>query len=97
MTHYVSVQLEPKDPETLQKYMAVGREAVERHGGRPVAGGPEVKVLEENGGGIPVKVLLSFPDATSAEAWINDPELAEVHDLRRNGAHTTITLLPPTS
>ncbi len=95
MTHYVVVQLTPKDPEMLERYFAVGRAAVEKHDGLAVAGGPDRKVLEENGAGDPASVLLSFPSGAAAESWMNDPDLKEVHDLRRNGAHTTITLLPP--
>lgn len=95
MTHYVVVQLAPKDQETLQQYYQVGGAAVKKHGGYPIAGGPDKAVLEDNGGGTSAHVLLAFPDAGSATAWIEDPDLAEVHALRRKGAHTTITLLPP--
>ena len=95
MTHYVVVQLAPKDENTLKRYFAVGREAVEKNGGKPIAGGPDRAVLEDNGGGTAASVLLSFPSGEAAHAWINDPDLAEVHSLRRTGADTTITLLPP--
>jgi uncharacterized protein (DUF1330 family) len=95
MTHYVVVQLAPKDEAVLQRYFERGGEAVRKHGGKPIAGGPDVAVLEDNGGGIAARVLLSFPSAEAAHDWIDDPELAEVHDLRRRGAQTTITLLPP--
>lgn len=96
MTHYVVVQLAPTNEETLKRYYAVGGAAVKKHGGQAIAGGLEVKVLEENGGaGAPVKVLLGFPSAEAAQSWIDDPELAEVHALRRSGAETKITLLPP--
>jgi len=95
MTHYVVVQLAPTDEAKLAEYFKVGGDAVKKHGGAPIAGGPNGKVLEDNGGGTPAKVLLSFPDGDAAQAWIDDPELAEVHALRRTGAKTTITLLPP--
>lgn len=97
MDHYVVVQLTPKEPELLQKYFAVGRAAVEKHGGQAIAGGPDRVVLEENGAGDPASVLLSFPSKEAAQAWMDDPELADVHDLRRRGAATTITMLPPMS
>lgn len=95
MSHYVVVQLTPKDPALLERYFAVGRAAIEKHGGTAIAGGPDRKVLEDNGAGDPASVVLTFPSGEAAEAWINDPDLAEVHDLRRTGANTTITLLPP--
>ena len=95
MSHLVVVQLTPKDPDILNKYFAVGRAAVEKHGGQAIAGGPDRIVLEENGAGAPASVVLSFPSGESAHSWINDPDLAEIHSLRRDGANTTITLLPP--
>lgn len=95
MPHYVVVQLAPKDETALSEYFKHGGAAVKKHGGTPIAGGAANTVLEDNGGGIPAKVLLEFPDADAARAWINDPELADVHALRRKGAHTTITLLAP--
>ena len=94
MPAYVVVQLAPKDEETLKRYYEVGGAAVRKHGGKPLAGGPAKQVLEDNGGGIPAHVLLSFPDEAAARAWIEDPELADTHAMRRAGAHTTITLLP---
>lgn len=97
MPHYVVVQLTPKDPETLDAYRARGKEPVVAHGGRQIAGGPGTEVLEDNGAGTPAAVLLEFPSAEAARGWINDPDYAEVHALRRAGAHTTITLLPPVS
>lgn len=96
MAHYVVVQLEPTDEEALKRYYEHGGAAVRKHGGTPIAGGAGKRVLEDNGGGIPASVLLTFPDEAAALAWIEDPELAEVHALRRKGAKTTITLLPPT-
>ena len=95
MTHYVVVQLAPKDQETLEKYFKVGGAAVKKHGGFPIAGGAEKQVIEDNGGGVPAHVLLAFPDADSVMAWMEDPELAEVHALRLAGAVTTMTMLPP--
>lgn len=95
MDHYVVVQLTPKEPEVLKQYFAVGKAAVEKHGGEAIAGGPDRVVMEENGAGDPASVLLKFPSKTAALAWIEDPELAETHALRRRGAATTITLLPP--
>lgn len=95
MPHYVVVSLDPKDPETLAKYRARGKEPVEKHGGKMIAGGPGAEVLENNGAGAPAGVLLEFPTAEDAHDWINDSDFADVHALRRAGAHTMITLLPP--
>lgn len=94
MTHYVVVQLAVKDQAALDAYYKVGGAAVAKHGGAPLAGGGKT-VIEDNGGGTPAHVVLSFPDEASVRAWYDDPALVEVHNLRRKGAATTITLLPP--
>ena len=94
MPAYVVVQLEPTDEDALKRYYEVGGAAVKKHGGAALAGGPDKAVLEENGAGTPAHVLISFPDVAAAHAWMDDPELADVHALRRSAAKTTITLLP---
>ncbi|MCV2880826.1 DUF1330 domain-containing protein [Actibacterium sp. XHP0104] len=94
MPHFVVVNLAPTDPDTLAAYFKVGGAAVKKHGGKALAGGSR-EILESNGGGAQAHVILSFPDAQAARDWINDPELADTHALRRAGAQTTITLLDP--
>jgi uncharacterized protein (DUF1330 family) len=95
MPHYVVVQLILKDAEVFAAYRAKGGAALAKHGGQPIAGGPEIEVLEDTGAGPSTCLIVAFPDAEAARAWINDPELAEVHAMRRDGAQTTILLLPP--
>ncbi|MGJ8534075.1 MAG: hypothetical protein ACSHYC_17960 [Alphaproteobacteria bacterium] len=38
---------------------------------------------------------MKFPDSDSALAWLNDPELANVHALRNKDSKSTIVLLNP--
>ena len=95
MTYYVVVQLAPRNQKTLDAYFEVGGAAVKKHGGFPIAGGPGKCVIEDNEGGVPAHVLLGFPNRESVAAWMEDPELEQVHALRKAGAKTTITLLPP--
>lgn len=97
MTVFVVVQLSPKDPETLDRYFKVGGAAVKKHGGKPLAGGAGKRVIEANSDGrdgLPPFVLLEFPNEAAVDNWLNDPELAETHGLRRSGASTIMTLLP---
>lgn len=60
-------------------------EALARHGGRVVAFAASPTVLE---GALPAPdsaVIIAFPDRAAALARIGDPELQEVHALRRGG------------
>ena len=92
MPAYVTVQLEVIDAETFGEYRKVGGPAVAKHGGKPLSAG-NASLLYDAGIGTMPSVLLEFPDADAAQAWINDPELADVHALRNKGGKATITLL----
>jgi uncharacterized protein (DUF1330 family) len=39
-----------------------------------------------------VAVIVTFPDRDAAKAWINDPELSEVHALREGSGVSNIIL-----
>ncbi len=95
MTHYAVVQIVPQDETALAAYRAKALEAVRKHGGDGFAGGSSAETLEDTGAGATTVVVVAFPDADAAHAWINDPELADLHALRRKGAKSTIVLLPP--
>lgn len=93
MSHFAIVTLVVKDAQKLADYLAVGGPAVAKHGGKPVAGGPETKSLQEPHG--PTRgVVLEFPSAANIDEWLDDPELADVHDLRNEAADVTILSLP---
>ncbi len=94
MPCYAVVQLVPTDQEKLAEYRTHAVEAVKKHFGRPFAGGPGTEVLEDTGAGSTMVLVAEFPTAENARAWIGDPELADIHALRRAGAKSTIMLLP---
>ena len=76
MTHYALVTLVVKDQEKLEEYLAVGGPAVAKHGGKPIAGGPNAKALQEAHGRTK-GVVLAFPAEENLEAWLQDPALAD--------------------
>lgn len=93
MPTYATVQLVLKDMEAFGKYREKAGEALAKHGGKVIAGGPKSEVLEDTGAGECVMVLLEFPDADSARGWISDPDLQHIHDMRKAGASTRAMLL----
>ena len=93
MAVYATVQLVLKDMEALGKYREVAVEALEKHGGKVIGGGPNSDVLEDTGAGDCIMVLLEFPDTENARGWIDDPDLQHIHDLRKAGASTRIMLM----
>lgn len=94
MTSYVVVQLAVKDPAKFGAYREKAGEALAKHGGAVIAGGPDAETLEDTGASETMLALLQFPSPEAARSWIGDPELTDVHALRRAGADTTIKLLP---
>ena len=92
MTAYAVAMLRITDSETLGQYREKAADALAKHGGEVLHAAPGPQVLE----GQPIRpdmmAVLRFPDAAAAEAWMADPELADVHALRQ-GAGTSEILL----
>lgn len=93
MPAYAQVTITLKDPEAYAKYREAAGPALAKHKAKPLAVSKENKVIEGDGPAPDVAVILEFPDRAHAEAWINDPELAEVHAMRNAGAHSRIILM----
>lgn len=93
MTTHAVVMLRVTNPESLGQYREKAADALARHGGEVVQASPDLSVLE----GAPVLpdilVIVRFRDRAAAEAWIGDPELQEVHELRRGSGGSDIILL----
>lgn len=93
MTQFALITLVVKDAEKLAQYYEVGGPAVAKHSGKPIAGGPDTKALQQPHG-TTRGVVLQFPSEDHITQWLEDPELAEVHSLRNAGADVTILSLP---
>ena len=63
------------DPETYAKYAKVASEVIPAHGGKFIARGGRVVVLE--GGARARNVVARFPDVDSARAAYDDPRYQE--------------------
>ncbi|WP_299612107.1 DUF1330 domain-containing protein [uncultured Tateyamaria sp.] len=93
MTTHAVVMLRVTNPESLGQYRDKATDALARHGGEVVQASPELAVIE----GAPVlpdaMAIVRFPDRAAAQAWIGDPDLQSVHDLRRGSGTSDIILL----
>ncbi|MBV8480362.1 MAG: DUF1330 domain-containing protein, partial [Actinobacteria bacterium] len=68
MPAYVIVEVDVLDPEQYEKYRAASPESVAAGGGKFIARGGELEVLE--GDWNPSRlVVLEFPDLESANRW----------------------------
>lgn len=87
---YVNIIIDA--PDSFAAYREKAGEALSRHGGKVVSASPKQTVLEgEMNAGL--GALLGFESAEGAKAWINDPDLAEVHALRNGAGQSTVVLI----
>lgn len=90
---YAIASLSIENADKLAAYREHAGQALARHGGQVVTASAAPLGIE----GAPTLpdavAILSFPDKESGLNWINDPDLADVHDLRRAAGQSEITLL----
>ncbi|HVS85783.1 MAG TPA: DUF1330 domain-containing protein [Gaiellaceae bacterium] len=85
MPAYVIVETDISDPEQYELYKQASPGAVASGGGRFVARGGELAVLE--GDWEPARiVILEFPDLDAAKAWYVSPEYEDAKRLRAGAA-----------
>jgi uncharacterized protein (DUF1330 family) len=85
MPAYVIVETDVRDPEQYQRYRAAAAAAIAAGGGRYIARGGELAVLE--GDWWPKRlVVLEFEDLEAAKRWYDLPEYREAKRLRQDAA-----------
>ena len=90
--YYLFDVQEVTDPQAMGEYRRRVLETVERHGGRYLAVGGEVTVVE--GDWRPAfPVLIEFPDIGAARAWYDSPEYRRIVDLRRRSTRGHAVLI----
>jgi uncharacterized protein (DUF1330 family) len=86
MPAFVIVETDVHDPEQYEQYKAASPGAVAAGGGRFVARGGELAVLE--GDWSPKRlVVLEFPDLEAAKRWYESPEYQAAKKLRDGAAN----------
>ena len=89
MPAYVIVETDVHDPEQYEQYKAASPGAVAAGGGRFVARGGELAVLE--GDWNPSRlVVLEFPDLETAKDWYASERYQEAKRLREGAARLNI-------
>ena len=90
---YAVFKADISHPEALVGYREQAGAALAKHGGKVEQATPSPSALDGDPALPDAVAILSFPDKTAAEAWINDPALSALHDLRRSAGRTEILLL----
>ena len=92
MTAYAIFDIEVTDPATYEEYKKLAPPAIAAHGGKYLARGGKVDVLE--GEWSPKRiVILEFPNAQQAKDWIDSVEYSEARAMRHASATTRAILV----
>ena len=89
---YIVADVHVTDPETMKQYSPKAAALIESFGGRFVARGSKVEVLE---GEPPVGrvVLVQFPSMERAQQYWNSPGYREIAPIRQRAAKTRVFLV----
>ena len=92
MPAFLIADIDVHDPETYASYREQNPDIVNKFGGRYVALGGEVKVLE--GDWKPRRtVVIEFPDMEAVSAFYNSPEYTELRQIRWKSADSRLVAL----
>ena len=93
MACYLLVDTKLNDPEGYEAYKAKAKPIVESYGGKYLARGGELEVLEDDLWSPTRLVIIEFPDKAAAMAFANSDEYAPVRALRHQSADCTLVLV----
>jgi uncharacterized protein (DUF1330 family) len=81
MAAYVVVDVRSTDPERAARYRAMSGPSVERHGGRFLARGGAIRVLE--GDWVPERlVVIEFASVEDAQSWFDSEDYRDARSVR---------------
>jgi uncharacterized protein (DUF1330 family) len=87
MSAYVIVDIEVTDPAGYEEYKKLAPPAVALYGGKYIARGGKNETLEGDWHTNRL-VILEFPSAEQAKAWLSSPEYAPARALRHQYAQS---------
>ena len=93
MTAYIIVDTKVHDPESYEEYKALARPIAEKFGGRYLARGGDMHVIDSDLWSPTRMVLIEFPDMESAVAFATSDEYAPVGALRHEYADSTLVIV----
>jgi uncharacterized protein (DUF1330 family) len=92
MPAYVLANVTVTDPVRYEDYRRLVTPTVEKFGGRFIARGGRIEVLE--GEWRPQRlVILEFPSVEQARAWWHSPEYSEARQIRQATSEGTLLIL----
>ncbi|NIA71057.1 DUF1330 domain-containing protein [Pelagibius litoralis] len=92
MAAYIIAHLDVTNPEAFEAYRDAVPAVVADHGGRYLARGAPVDVLEGDWE-IPRLIILEFPDKAAAEGFYHSAEYQEILPLRLENADGAVVIV----
>ena len=92
MAGYVIAEVEVHDPGAYEAYRSRVRETIESFGGRFLARGGAVEVLEGEAARQRL-VIIEFPTMEMAQAWYTSPAYQEILPIRLQNAESRLLLI----
>jgi uncharacterized protein (DUF1330 family) len=93
MPAYVVVDVTRTDLERARRYSELTGPTMERHGGRFLARGEEIAILE--GDWDPERlVVIEFPSVDAAQAWYDSAEYREARAVREGAGTWRMVVIP---
>ena len=93
MPAFVVLDVRITDPEAYEEYKVQARAIAESYGGRYLARGGELTVDDDDLWTPTRMVIIEFPDADAARAFMTSEEYAPVRELRHRYADSTVVLV----
>jgi uncharacterized protein (DUF1330 family) len=88
--------IDVRDPEIYARYRSANPAIVSKFGGKYLAVGGEVRVLE--GDWAPRRtVIIEFPSMAALQTFYNSPEYAEIRGIRWQSAHSRLVAFETTT
>ena len=92
MTAYAIFDIAVSDPERYEEYKKLAPPTIAAFGGKYLTRGGKIEVLE--GRWAPTRiVILEFPSAERAKAWLDSPEYRAARSLRHSTATTNAVVV----
>ncbi len=93
MSAYIIVDTKITNPDEYENYKARARPIAESFGGKYIARGGDMDVVESDLWTPTRIVIVEFPDMDSARNFVNSEEYAPVKKLRHDNAECTLTIV----
>lgn len=82
------------EPDLFEEYKRAVVPTLEKFGGRFLARGAALEVLETSGTWSPDRlVIVEFPDMAALKAWYDSPEYAPAREIRHRSATSTLVAM----